>query len=233
MRAFGWGDAREYMMADKAKEANWREIMRLSLLRSGALIGAITIFLTTVFLFLALATYSPSDPSFNTSAGSVEHNWMGIFGSYTADLLLLLIGLPVILFLPMLLVLGNRLWRDIPQPGWKQQLLWCLLAALLVGTGLALWFPEPEMALPSGLGGLSGMLLANGTSAGLNAISASWSGLISGILIALTLGGGLVLGYFSLRLDRPLFSGTSFKIPTCPFAKMSVFDICRQDLVNI
>jgi len=136
-------------MAEKAKEANWREIMRLSLLRSGALIGAIAIFLTTIFLFLALVSYSPSDPAFNTSAASVEHNWMGIFGSYISDLLLLLIGLPVLLFLPLLLVLANRLWRDIPQPSWKQQLFWCLVATLLVGTALALWFPEPEMELPS------------------------------------------------------------------------------------
>ncbi|MEH6791626.1 FtsK/SpoIIIE family DNA translocase [Parasphingorhabdus sp.] len=200
-------------MAEKANEANWREIMRLSLMRSGALIGAITIFLATLFLLLALASYSPSDPSFNTSAGGVEYNWMGIFGSYLADLLLVLIGLPVILFLPLMLLLANRLWHDIPQPGWKRQLLWCLLAALLLGIGLALWFPEPEMELPSGLGGLAGMLLANGITAGLNALSASWSGLVSGVLIALTLTSGLVLGYRSLQLDRPLFSGASLKIP--------------------
>ncbi|MEH6714199.1 DNA translocase FtsK [Parasphingorhabdus flavimaris] len=201
-------------MADKANEANWREIMRLSLLRSGALIGAVAIGLASIFLFLALVSYSPSDPAFNTAAASVDHNWMGISGSYISDLLLSLIGLPVILFLPLMLILANRLWRDIPQPGWKQQLLWCLLAALLVGFSLALWFPEPAMELPAGLGGLAGMLLANGTSAGLNAISASWSGLVSGLLIALTLSGGLVLGYLSLRLDKPLFSGTSLKMPT-------------------
>ena len=201
-------------MADKANEANWREIMRLSLLRSGALIGAVAIGLASIFLFLALVSYSPSDPAFNTAAASVDHNWMGISGSYIADLLLSLIGLPVILFLPLMLILANRLWRDIPQPGWKQQLLWCLLAALLVGFSLALWFPEPAMELPAGLGGLAGMLLANGTSAGLNAFSASWSGLVSGLLIALTLSGGLVLGYLSLRLDKPLFSGTSLKMPT-------------------
>ncbi len=214
-------------MAQNAKEANWREIMRLSLLRSGALIGSIAIFLATIFLLLALASYSPSDPSFSTSAGSVDHNWMGIFGSYLSDLLLLLIGLPVILFLPLLLLLANRLWRDIPQPGWKQQLLWCLLAALLVGTGLALWFPEPQMELPSGLGGLSGMLIAKGISAGLAAVSASWSGLISGLLIALTLAAGLGLGYFSLRLDRPLFSGASLRIP----AVKSPFRQKEDDLV--
>ncbi|WP_373491959.1 DNA translocase FtsK 4TM domain-containing protein [Parasphingorhabdus sp.] len=201
-------------MAGNAKEANWREIMRLSLMRSGALIGAIAIYLSTLFLLLALVSYSPSDPSFSTSAGSVEYNWMGIFGSYLADLLLLLIGVPVLLFVPLLLVLANRLWRDNPQLGWKRQLLWCLLAALLVGTGLALWFPEPQMELPAGLGGLASMLIANAINAGLNALAASWSDLISGILIALSLIGGLVLGYHSLRLDKPLFAGTSFKIPT-------------------
>ncbi|MEO9601498.1 DNA translocase FtsK 4TM domain-containing protein [Parasphingorhabdus sp.] len=208
-------------MADKAKEANWREIMRLSLLRSGALIGAITIVLATIFLFLALITYSASDPSFNTSAGSVEHNWMGVFGSYLSDLLLALIGLPVALFLPLLLILANRLWRDIAQPEWKRQLLWCLLATLLIGVSLALWFPDSDIELPSGLGGLFGMILANGTTAGLNAISASWSGLISGVLIAVTMVGGLVLGYGSLRLDKPLFSGASLKLPTIknPFSQ--------------
>ena len=41
MRACGWGDAREYMMAQKANEANWREIMRLSLLRSQAQMKAL------------------------------------------------------------------------------------------------------------------------------------------------------------------------------------------------
>ena len=137
MRAFGWGDAQEYMMAEKANEANWREIMRLSLLRSGALIGAVTIVLSTLFLFLALVSYSPSDPSFNTAAGSVEHNWMGVLGAYLSDISLSLIGLPVALFLPLLLVFANRLWRDIPQPDWKKQLLWCLLATLLVGTSRA------------------------------------------------------------------------------------------------
>lgn len=200
-------------MAGKAKEANWREVMRLSLLRSGALIGAIALGLLAAFLFLALASYSPSDPSLNTAAGSVEHNWMGIVGSYSSDLLLSLLGVPVILFLPLILVFANRLWRDIPQGEWKKQFLWCLLAAFLIGTGLSLWFPDSQADLPSGWGGLAGMVSAKGIGAGLNAISESWSGLISGILTAMTVTGGLVLGYFSLRLDRPLFSMPQLNLP--------------------
>jgi S-DNA-T family DNA segregation ATPase FtsK/SpoIIIE len=208
-------------MAGKANEANWREMMRLSLLRSGALIGAMTIAVSAVVLSLALLSYSPSDPSLNTAAGSVEHNWMGIVGSYASDLMLSLLGIPAILFLPLMLVLANRLWRAIEQPGWKKQLLWCLLATLLIGTGLSLWFPDSQADLPSGWGGLAGMLVAKAINAGLGLISASWSGLISGVLIAITVTSGIVLGYFSLRLDRPLFKTSLFKMPDIkiPFAR--------------
>ncbi|MEP3226704.1 MAG: DNA translocase FtsK 4TM domain-containing protein [Parasphingorhabdus sp.] len=200
-------------MAGKAKEANWREVMRLSLLRSGALIGAIALAILTLFLLLALWSYSPSDPSLNTAAGSVEHNWMGVAGSYSADLLLSLLGMPVIILLPLLLVFANRLWRDIPQTDWKKQLIWCLLAAFLIGTGLSLWFHDSQADLPSGWGGLAGLVTAKTISAGLNAISESWSGLASGLLTAMTITGGLVLGYFSLRLDKPLFSLPQLKLP--------------------
>ncbi|MEW4467580.1 DNA translocase FtsK 4TM domain-containing protein [Parasphingorhabdus sp. JC815] len=205
-------------MAGKAKEASWREVMRLSLLRSGALISAILLGLLAVFLFLALVSYSPSDPSFNTAAGSVENNWMGIFGSYSADLLLSLLGVPVVIFLPLIIVFASRLWRNIPQAEWKKQLIWCLIAVFLVASGLSLWLADSQPSLPSGWGGLAGMLVAKAVGAGVNALSESWSGPVSGILTAITITGGLVLGYFSLRLDRSLLS-----IPqiTWPWSKVS------------
>lgn len=201
-------------MAGKAKESNWRDIMRSSLLRSSALIGAVLLALLAIILFLALVSFSPSDPSFNTSAGSVEHNWMGMVGSYSSDLLLSLLGIPVVIFLPLILVFAHRLWRDVAQPEWGKQFLWCLLGIFLVATALSLWFPDSQAELPSGPGGLAGLLTAKLTFAGLNAISTSWSGLVSGLLTAVTLTGGLVLSYFSLRLDRPLFSMPQFKLPS-------------------
>ncbi|MEH6757863.1 MAG: DNA translocase FtsK 4TM domain-containing protein [Parasphingorhabdus sp.] len=200
-------------MAGRAKEANWREVMRLSLLRSGALIGAVALGLGAAFLILALASYSPSDPSLNTAAGSVEHNWMGAVGSYSSDFLLSLMGVPVILFLPLLLIFAHRLWRNMQQTEWKKQLLWCLIAVFLMGTGLSLWFPDSQADLPSGWGGLAGLLSAKAIGASLNGISESWSGIGSGIVTAITVSSGLVLGYFSLRLDRPLFSIPQIKLP--------------------
>ena len=96
-------------MAGKAKEANWRDIMRSSLLRSSALIGAVLLALGAIMLFLALVSYSPSDPSFNTAAGNVENNWMGLIGSYASDLLLSLFGIPVVILLPLIAVFAHRL----------------------------------------------------------------------------------------------------------------------------
>ncbi len=208
-------------MASKAKQANWREMMKMSLIRSGALIGSAAMFALVLFLFLALISYSPSDPSFSTSAGNVEHNWMGGLGSYASDFLLLTLGVPAVFLLPLIAVFGNRLWRDIPQPDWKKQLAWCLFGIALVATGLSLWFSDNQAELPSGWGGLVGLLSAKGIGAGLGLISESWAGLASGLVIALAIAGGTAASYFSLRLDKPLFSGVEFRMPSVklPFGK--------------
>ncbi|MEO6802405.1 MAG: DNA translocase FtsK [Granulicella sp.] len=57
-------------------------------------------------LLLALATYTPTDPSLNTVGGYISgrpaHNWTGIVGAYLADALLQLIGVAAF-FLPVVL----------------------------------------------------------------------------------------------------------------------------------
>ena len=200
-------------MAGKAQQANWRELMRSSLLRSGALIGAIALGLLGLFLALALITYSPSDPSFNTAAGSVEYNWMGIFGSYSSDFLLGLFGPATALILPLIVIFANRLWRDIPQSGWKAQLIWCLVGIFLIATAVSLWFPATDANLPAGWGGLSGLLAAKAINAGTALLSSSWAGIVSGVVTAIALTGGLALSYFSLRLDKPLFAVPQLRLP--------------------
>jgi DNA segregation ATPase FtsK/SpoIIIE, S-DNA-T family len=52
-------------------------------------------------LGLALASWSPSDPSFNHATGGKVHNWMGGWGAILADQLIQFLGLGV---LPLLLV---------------------------------------------------------------------------------------------------------------------------------
>jgi DNA segregation ATPase FtsK/SpoIIIE, S-DNA-T family len=54
-------------------------------------------------LFLALASYHPTDPSFNTdAAGRQAHNWTGLIGAYVSDLLLQMEGVAAFM-VPLLL----------------------------------------------------------------------------------------------------------------------------------
>ena len=59
-------------------------------------------------LFLALASYSPTDPSFNTvgAAGRPVHNWIGVLGASLSDLLLQLEGVAAFMIPLMLVALG-------------------------------------------------------------------------------------------------------------------------------
>src|SRR6202451_3247462 len=60
-------------------------------------------------LFLALASYHPTDPSLNTVGGSGRqaHNWTGLIGATISDLLLQLEGVAAF-FVP--LMLGALRW---------------------------------------------------------------------------------------------------------------------------
>ncbi|HEY2469702.1 MAG TPA: DNA translocase FtsK [Terracidiphilus sp.] len=91
--------------------------------------------LGSVLLFLALSTYHPSDPSFDTASGAdsvhAVHNWIGIFGATVSDLLLQAFGITIFL-LP--LWLGGLGWNWIrSQSGGSTLLRW-------MGTALALIF---------------------------------------------------------------------------------------------
>ncbi len=58
--------------------------------------------LASVLLFLALATYHPTDPSLSTASGAdpahAIHNWIGLFGAYVSDILLQAFGITAFLF---------------------------------------------------------------------------------------------------------------------------------------
>ena len=90
--------------------------------------------LGSVLLFLALATYHPADPSFDTASGADSHvvrNWIGITGAAVSDLLLQAFGI-TIFFMP--LWLGRLGWSWIrSQSGSSAVLRW-------MGTALAFVF---------------------------------------------------------------------------------------------
>src|SRR5687768_13613924 len=60
---------------------------------------------------VALASHSSTDPSFTTAAAGPPANWLGSYGAYLSDILLLLFGLASVLFLPVIAIAGLRLAR--------------------------------------------------------------------------------------------------------------------------
>ncbi len=194
--------------------ANWRQMMRASLIRSGALLGAAALGLFALFYGLAVLSYSAADAAFNSAAADVQHNWMGQGGAYVSDAMLFVFGVPAIFLFPLLLVFARRLWRDVPQPQWRRQLVLCLIGMLLIGFGMAYWQHNSDIGLPAGWGGTIALLLDNGTSALVGQIKGVFGTLLRVLIILGALVGGAKLVIRSLQLERPLL-----RIPTLAMPK--------------
>ncbi len=71
---------------------------------------------SALLLFLALASYSPLDPSLNSASiltGShAARNWIGIFGAYLSDIMLQFLGIGSFLLPIFLGMLGARWFRS-------------------------------------------------------------------------------------------------------------------------
>jgi S-DNA-T family DNA segregation ATPase FtsK/SpoIIIE len=152
----------------RAQPADWRAAFRRSLTRAGQLAGAVVLGAATVFLALALISYTQTDPSASTAAGDEVSNWMGRPGAWAAERALFLFGLVSVLLLPMLYAFARKLWRDAEEEEtphgrrwWRTVLLLLFGMALLASavtlatadTALEAWFK-----LPASLGGIFGLL---------------------------------------------------------------------------
>ena len=194
------------------RSPEWREMLKRSLIRSGALISALALIAATLFLALALLSYAPSDPSMNTVAGDQVANIMGPPGAWGADFLLWLFGVPVALILPLMAVTARRLWGDQNMAGWKGQFGKCLFGIALIGIALALFQTEPLVGLPAGWGGVIGLVTAKGVASLIAQVpvAAPW---IRGALVVAALIAGLFACYRSLALEKPLIA---MRRPTLP-----------------
>ncbi|MEO5810098.1 MAG: DNA translocase FtsK 4TM domain-containing protein, partial [Sphingomicrobium sp.] len=184
-------------------EPHWRDKLALSLRRfvrrsSGALLTAVSI-----ALVLALATHSSVDPSLSTAAGGPPSNWLGAFGSYTSDFLLLLFGPPSALLLPVTALTGLRMMWGTHAPHLGRSLTIAALGIGLIGIAAAMLAGSAVSGLPAGWGGLVGLGGAHGLDALLGMISnPSIAGPLRLSLIALLAIGGLVTGWFGLGISE-------------------------------
>jgi len=198
-------------MATRAKQApDWRAAIRASFNRSAELVGAVALILLALFLALAMASYSQTDPSLSTAAGGQAQNWMGGAGAVAADLLFMLFGGMAVLLLPLLYVFARRLWQlaeheeEESAVSWKRRwgrpLLMLVAAMLLLSSVLALLFDGPVWDLPAGLGGLSGLLGAKAIQ-GLGGLAPDpWSDwlVLALSIVALAAGAGLAGRVFAI-----------------------------------
>ena len=141
---------------------------------------------------------------------------MGQAGAYLGDAALFLFGLPAIFLLPLMLIFARRLWRDVPQPQWKRQLMQCLVGMLLMGFGMAYWQHGSDIGLPAGWGGTIALLADSGVTSLVGRIDGGLGTLVRVLLILSTLLGGIALVVRSLQLERPLFRIPAIPMPRFP-----------------
>src|SRR3954469_22761933 len=102
---------------------------------------------SALLLFLALVSYSPLDPSWNSASvltGShAARNWIGIVGAYTADAVLQFFGIGAFLLIVFPAMLGTRWFRSM-----KVQ---SPLAKTLGGIWLVMFVPAMLALLPGHL----------------------------------------------------------------------------------
>ncbi len=153
-------------------DAEWRAGLRRSLRRIAQMTGAGLLLGAAVFLALALASYTQTDPSPSTAADPAQvANWMGAAGALAADRVLLIFGLPGALLLPLLYVSARKLWRDVENGDAPETTAWwmptalLLIAMTLIATVLSLAFEGPGGTLPAQAGGLAGLLGAGAVEA--------------------------------------------------------------------
>lgn len=153
-------------------DAEWRAGLRRSMRRIAQMTGAGLLLGACIFLALALASYTQTDPSPSTAADPGEvANWMGASGAWLADRVLLIFGLPGALLLPLLYVSARKLWRDVENGDAPETTAWwmptalLLIAMTLIATVLSLGFEGPGGTLPAQAGGLTGLLGASAVQA--------------------------------------------------------------------
>jgi S-DNA-T family DNA segregation ATPase FtsK/SpoIIIE len=145
-------------------------------------------------LLLSLVSYTPSDPSFNTVAGSAAtdgiaathpaHNWAGLIGAYVSDLLLQSLGIAIV-FLPLLILRLGISWmrsRSFGSPVSKSigLVLWLIFApaAIALLPGNLLW----RHAVP--IAGVEGHILADAL---IHFVNFPGAAIITGLMVALSL----------------------------------------------
>ena len=152
-----------------------------------------------VAAMVAMASYHPGDPSWNTATDAAAHNWLAEPGAVFADAMLQALGLAALVPVLTLAAWGGRVMRaETVSWLWLRTVL-LPAAVLFLAIGLSGLSLPAGWPLPTGLGGFSGHMLLDFVTLKLSGLGAAES--VRWLMTAIGLIGGLTL--FPLDLDRP------------------------------
>ncbi|HVC50829.1 MAG TPA: DNA translocase FtsK 4TM domain-containing protein [Stellaceae bacterium] len=133
---------------------SWTEVVAGARKRLFEGAGA-TLVLVSLLLVLALLTYSPRDPSFDTATDGRATNFLGHDGAYVADVLVQSLGLAAYLIPVVLLGWAFRLLLQRPPRRFGRRLV-LLAPALILGALACSILHVTSLPLPAGAGGAIG-----------------------------------------------------------------------------
>ncbi|HKD79821.1 MAG TPA: DNA translocase FtsK, partial [Candidatus Angelobacter sp.] len=167
--------------------------------RLNELIGFLLLVSATL-LFLALASYSPLDPSLNTAgslAGNGARNWIGLFGAMLGDLLLQSAGIFVFVFPVILGLLGLRWFKSRPVASPGAKFIGAAILLIFTPALLALlpWSLRWRHAVP--IEGLLGRLVGDVLLHYFNTVGAY---IVCGTLVAVALYLSTAFSFVDLRI---------------------------------
>ncbi len=127
---------------------SWHELVAAFKRRLLEGLGSALVLLSFVVV-VALLTYNPTDPSFNTAAETSTHNFLGHDGAILADLLVQSLGLAAFLLPAVLLGWAFRLLLQRPLRAMGRRCL-LLLPALLLGAFACSVLHRAPLPMPAG-----------------------------------------------------------------------------------
>ena len=151
--------------------------------------GGLALIAVAVALLAALVSYHPTDPSLNTATGAAPQNLLGYAGAHVSDFILQTLGLAGVLFAPVAIAWGWRLWKEhaLRQPWLRLALL--PLGLLTTAIALATLRTPESWPLAAGLGGYAGAWALHGVVAAAQGaavpIDITIAGLVTGLIAAM------------------------------------------------
>ncbi len=155
-RSAAWTADRAPVLPKINRWHRFREIVLHGLRRAT---GGLLLLLCALLL-LALASYNPQDPSFNTATAQAPSNWLGAPGALVADILLQWFGLAALALVLPIGAIGLQTLQGIGVFNRRARLWWVLASCILLIVGLSLlpWGAPWRSADHGGAATLAGAL---------------------------------------------------------------------------